>query len=84
MSWVFLSMPHVDFTNLPPFHSPEEILAHPRFPLARGEFVRAMLAPYEHKPFLNRLLTFSKPMSVYHLARMASQSAHLAIRWLGL
>ena len=49
-------MPDIDFTKLPPFHSPEEILAHPRFPLARGEFVGAMLALYEHKPFLNRLL----------------------------
>jgi DNA-binding MarR family transcriptional regulator len=49
-------MPHIDPTKLPPFHSPEEILAHPRFALARDEFVRAMLALYEHKPFLNRLL----------------------------
>jgi len=49
-------MPHIDLTKLPPFHSPEEILAHPRFALARDEFVRAMLALYEHKPFLNRLL----------------------------
>ena len=49
-------MPHIDFTKLPPFHSPEKILAHPRFALARDEFVRAMLALYEHKPFLNRLL----------------------------
>ena len=49
-------MPDIDFTKLPPFHSPEEILAHPRFPVARDEFVRAMLALYEHKPFLNRLL----------------------------
>ena len=38
------------------FHSTEEILAHPRFPFARDEFVKAMLALYEHKPFLNRLL----------------------------
>src|SRR3984885_2700563 len=49
-------MPHIDFTKLPPFHSPEKILAHPRFALARDEFVRAVLALYEHKPFLNRLL----------------------------
>jgi DNA-binding MarR family transcriptional regulator len=49
-------MPDIDFTRLPPFHSSEEILAHPRFPLARDEFVKAMLALYEHKPFLNRLL----------------------------
>jgi DNA-binding MarR family transcriptional regulator len=40
----------------PVFHSSDEILAHPRFPFARDEFVKAMLALYEHKPFLNRLL----------------------------
>ena len=49
-------MPDIDFTKLPAFHSAEEILAHPRFPFARDEFVKAMLALYEHKPFLNRLL----------------------------
>lgn len=41
---------------LPAFHSTEEMLSHPRFPFARDEFVKAMLALYEHKPFLNRLL----------------------------
>jgi DNA-binding MarR family transcriptional regulator len=46
----------IDFKNLPAFHSSEEILAHPRFPFARDEFVKAMLALYEDKPFLNRLL----------------------------
>ena len=40
----------------PAFHSSEEILAHPRFPFARDEFIKAILALYEHKPFLNRLL----------------------------
>ncbi|HEX3863668.1 MAG TPA: hypothetical protein VHY35_18450 [Stellaceae bacterium] len=49
-------MAGIDFSNLPAFHSSEEILAHPRFPLARDEFVKAMLALYEHNPFLNRLL----------------------------
>lgn len=49
-------MPDIDFAKLPPFHSSEEILAHPRFPAARDEFVKAMLALYEHKPVLNRLL----------------------------
>jgi DNA-binding MarR family transcriptional regulator len=46
----------IDFAKLPAFHSTEEILAHPRFPFARDEFVKAMLALYEHKPFLNRQL----------------------------
>jgi len=49
-------MPDIDFARLPPFHSSEEILAHPRFPFARDDFVTAMLALYEHKPALNRLL----------------------------
>jgi|SRR5665213_2256480 len=42
--------------SLPPFHCSAEILANPRFPYARDEFVKAMLGLYEHKPFLNRLL----------------------------
>jgi DNA-binding MarR family transcriptional regulator len=42
--------------DLPAFRSAEEILAHPRFSFARDEFVKAILALYEHKPFLNRLL----------------------------
>ncbi len=42
--------------DFPPFHSAEEILEHPRFGFARDEFVKALLALYEHKPFLNRLL----------------------------
>jgi DNA-binding MarR family transcriptional regulator len=49
-------MPDIDFSSLPPFRSSEEILAHPRFPFACDEFVKAMLALYEHRPFLNRLL----------------------------
>jgi DNA-binding MarR family transcriptional regulator len=49
-------MADIDFTKLPVFHSSEEILANPRFPIARDEFVKAMLALYEHKPHLNRLL----------------------------
>jgi DNA-binding MarR family transcriptional regulator len=49
-------MTDLDFKNLPAFHSAEKILAHPRFPFARDEFVKAILALYEHKPFLNRLL----------------------------
>jgi DNA-binding MarR family transcriptional regulator len=42
--------------SLPPFHSSEEILSHPRFSLARDKFVKAILALYEHKPLLNPLL----------------------------
>lgn len=49
-------MADIDFQRLPSFHATEEILAHPRFPFARDEFVKAMLALYEHKPLLNRLL----------------------------
>lgn len=36
--------------------SAEEILAHPRFPFARQAYVDAILAIYEHDPFLSRLL----------------------------
>jgi DNA-binding MarR family transcriptional regulator len=42
--------------DLPAHHSTEEILAHPRFQLARNAMLQAMLALYEHNPFLNRLL----------------------------
>src|SRR5258708_22073753 len=42
--------------GLPAHHSAEEILSHPRFPIARDEFVNGILALYEYKPFLNRLL----------------------------
>ncbi len=38
------------------FHSTEEILAHPRFPFARDEFVKTILALYENKSSLNRVL----------------------------
>lgn len=34
----------------------DEILAHPRFPVARATMVREMLGLYEHSAFLNRLL----------------------------
>jgi DNA-binding MarR family transcriptional regulator len=49
-------MSSIDFKNLPAFHSADEILAHPRFSFACDEFVKALLALYEHKPLLNRLL----------------------------
>jgi hypothetical protein len=41
---------------VPIHHSAEEILAHPRFPFAREAYVKAVLATYEHNPFLSRLL----------------------------
>ena len=37
-------------------HSPDEILAHPRFAAARAAFVEAVLDLYEGDAFLNRLL----------------------------
>ncbi|MEA3109228.1 MAG: hypothetical protein QOI88_3833 [Gammaproteobacteria bacterium] len=42
--------------NLSSHRSREEILAHPRFAEARVALIDAMLALYEHEPFLNRLL----------------------------
>lgn len=49
-------MPEPDLHGLPAYHSPGEILSHPRFSTARDELLRAMLALYEHDPKLNRLL----------------------------
>jgi DNA-binding MarR family transcriptional regulator len=49
-------MVEVEQHAFPAFHASDEILAHPRFPFARDEFVKAILALYEHKPLLNRLL----------------------------
>jgi hypothetical protein len=41
---------------LPFYHSAQEILAEPRFPVARDALIDAMLKIYEHDPNLNRLL----------------------------
>lgn len=49
-------MLEIDETEFPTDLSVEEILAHPRFPDARNAMLQAMLALYEHDPFLNRLL----------------------------
>src|SRR5258708_14227642 len=49
-------MAHANQQGLPAHHSAEEILSHPRFPIARDEFVNGILALYEYEPFLNRLL----------------------------
>jgi DNA-binding MarR family transcriptional regulator len=40
----------------PTFHTPEEILAHPRFAVGRGAFVDAVLALHEGDQFHSRLL----------------------------
>lgn len=42
--------------GMPAHRSREEILAHPRFAEARNALIDAILALYEHEPFLNRLL----------------------------
>src|SRR5271166_3906860 len=49
-------MAAADQQGLPAHHSEEEIFSHPRFPIARDDFVDAILALYEYDPFLNRLL----------------------------
>lgn len=49
-------MAEADRQGVPAYHSEEDILSHPRFPIARDEFVNAILALYEYDPFLNRLL----------------------------
>jgi len=43
------------FVAAPDCHSPEEILAHHKFPLARERFIGAVLALYEGDAFLTRL-----------------------------
>ena len=53
-------MPDIDFTKLPPFHSPEKLSPIRAFRLAR-RFVGAMLTLYEHKPFLYGLLLEASP-----------------------
>ncbi len=45
-----------DVKHLPAYHSVDEILSHPRFPVARDEFVKAILALYEYEPAVNRLV----------------------------
>lgn len=49
-------MDETELPVLPPHYSAEEILSHPRFPVARDAMLDAMLGLYEHEPFLNRLL----------------------------
>ena len=49
-------MAKADQPGLPAHHSEQEILSHPRFPIARDDFVNAILKLYEYDPFLNRLL----------------------------
>jgi hypothetical protein len=51
-----LLMAEADQMAVPACHSAEEILSHPRFPFARDQFLKSILALYEHNPFLNRLL----------------------------
>ena len=45
-----------DVATIARHHSPEEILAHQRFPLARGRFIDAILALYEGDAFLTRVM----------------------------
>jgi DNA-binding MarR family transcriptional regulator len=49
-----MSMPDPSIAG--PVHSPDEILAHPRFAAARAAFVEAVLAAHEGDHFRNRLL----------------------------
>jgi DNA-binding MarR family transcriptional regulator len=49
-------MANLDPEHLPAYHSAKEILSHRRFSLARDELVKAILALFEQKPSLSRLL----------------------------
>ena len=48
-------------------HSPEEILAHPRFAAARTAFVDAVLGLYEGDAFLNRLLLEASRQIIFNM-----------------
>ncbi|WP_050043837.1 hypothetical protein [Bradyrhizobium sp. LTSPM299] len=48
-------------------HTPEEILAHPRFPAARGAFVDAVLALHEGDQFRSRLLVEAMRQVTFNL-----------------
>jgi DNA-binding MarR family transcriptional regulator len=48
-------------------HSPEEILAHPRFPAARAAFVDAVLALHEGDQFSSRLLVEAMRQITFNL-----------------
>ncbi len=45
-----------DLNQLPPHRSADEVLSHPRFPLAREAYVDGILALYENDPVVNRLV----------------------------
>lgn len=49
-------MPVPDLKHLPAYRSVDDILSHPRFPIARKAFVEAILALYEYDPAVNRLV----------------------------
>ena len=49
----------------PPFHSPDEILAHPVFAKARSVWNDGMLSLYENNPFLSRLLAVTQRSAVF-------------------
>ena len=56
LSGVLLTEADLEDIPVTAHHSAEDILAHPRFPLAREAYVEAILATYEHNRFLSRLL----------------------------
>ncbi len=46
-------------------YAPEAILAHPRFPAARKAYVDAVLAVYENRPWVNRLMYDAGRMMIF-------------------
>jgi hypothetical protein len=48
-------------------HSPDDILAHPRFAAARTAFVEAVLGLYEGDAFLNRLLLEAARQIIFNM-----------------
>lgn len=49
-------MPAPDLKHFPAYRSVDDILSHPRFPIAREAFVEAILALYDNDPAANRLV----------------------------
>jgi hypothetical protein len=63
--WSFMSSPSPPVAST--VHTPEEILAHPRFPAARVAFVDAVIALHEGDHFRSRLLVEAMRQVTFNL-----------------
>ena len=60
-------MPALSQSPALPVRTPEEILAHPRFPAARAAFVDAVMALHEGDAFSSRLLVEAMRQVTFNL-----------------